>query len=375
MRILIDARYLDGTYTGIGTYSLNLIENISRIDKENFYYILVRPDFDARLQLGQNFQLVAYPRKPVSFATLTRLGNYVDSLKVDVMHSTFPLAPLFMKTRLAVTVHDLQPFIDPEFSARRSLLSQWGYSFFYRTVYPATLNKAKWIINVSYHTRDAVATYFPELIPKLIVVPSGLDQTHFNLPEKSIQETTRELRLDKPYLLYYGSTRPNKNIPNMIRGFGTYARDFEDNETEFVLVLKKDRFFRDIERVIRQEKMQHRVRILSQLSPSDQRAVLGGARIFMFATKYEGFGFPALEAMAAGIPVIAGRSGALPEVCGKAAEYVSPDSPQEIAIAIQMLMHDPKRRSELIELGSSHSRLFDWKEAATRVRDIYRLLF
>ncbi|HMX61910.1 MAG TPA: glycosyltransferase family 1 protein [Candidatus Sumerlaeota bacterium] len=375
MRILIDARYLDGTYTGIGTYSLNLIENLSRIDRENFYYILVRPEFDARLQLGQNFQLVAYPRKPVSVSTLTRLGRYVDSLKVDLMHSTFPLAPMFMKTRLAVTVHDLQPFIDPEFSARRSLPVQWGYGFFYRTVYPATLNKAKWIINVSYHTRDAVASYFPDLVPKLVVVPSGLDRSHFNAPVRSIEETTRELRLDKPYILYYGSTRPNKNLPNMIRGFATYVRDFEDNETEFVLLLKKDRFFRDIDRVIRQEKVQHRVRVLGQVSPSDQRALLGGARIYMFATKYEGFGFPALEAMAAGIPVIAGRSGALPEICGKAAEYVSPDSPQEIAIAIQVLMRDERRRNELIELGAAHSGMFDWKEAAERVRDIYRLLF
>ena len=375
MRILIDARYLDGTYTGIGTYSLNLIENLARLDRENFYYILVRPEFNGTLTLGQNFQLVAYPRKPVSFATLTRLGTYVDSLKVDLMHSTFPIAPVFMKTRLAVTVHDLQPFVDPEFSARRTLLAQSAYNFFYRTVYPATFKHSKWIINVSYHTRDMVAEYFPDQVPKLVVVPSGLDKVHFDPPKNDPAETLHEFRLEKPYLLYYGSTRPNKNLANLVRGFAAYTREFMDNETELVFILKKDRFFRDVERVIRQEKVKSRVRVLDQVTPTAQKAILSRARIFLFATKYEGFGFPALEAMANGVPVIAGRSGALPEVCGRGAEYVSPDNPDEIAWAIQVLLKDDFRREELIKTGVDHARLFDWKEAAERVRDIYKLLF
>lgn len=375
MRILIDARYLDGSYTGIGTYSYNLIENLARIDSENFFYVLVRPEFEADWELGSNFQLITYPPKPVSFATLFRLGGYVDSLNVDLMHSTFPIAPVMMRTPLIVTVHDLQPFLDPDFSARRALPVQWGYNFFYRTVYPATFRRAKWILNVSYHTRDSVAELFPDVVPKLIIVHSGLDRSNFESPVADFNGVRERHGLSRPYLLYYGSTRPNKNIPNSIRGFAEYRRAYPESDLEFVMILKKDRFFRDIEKAIRSCHVRDHVRVLDQVSPDDQQSILAHARAFMFATKYEGFGFPALEAMAAGVPVIAGASGALPEICGDAAEFVSPDDATEIAAALHRVLDDQPRRSELTVAGLQHARRFDWKDAAERVRDIYRLLF
>ncbi len=375
MKILIDARYLDGTYTGIGTYSKQLLENLARVDEKNQYLVLVRPSFKGELKLGENFKLVTYSPKPVSLQSLLSLGRYVDSLNVDLMHSFFPIAPLFMRTPLMVTVHDLQPFLDPEFSARRPLPVQLAYRIFYKYTYPAVLKKAKWVLNVSYHTRDNVAALYHEQIPKLIVVTSGLDQRIFDPAPENSAEVREHYGLVNPYLLYFGSTRPNKNIPMMIRAFAHYVRTHQDIETDLVLVLKKDRFFRDISKTIRQEALTERILVLDQLEYEEQRAVLTGAKAFLFPSKYEGFGFPALEAMAAGIPVLASDSGALPEICGEAALVTSADDYEEMGEGIARLVNDRYFRRSLIERGEERARLFKWEGAAEMVRDIYQLLF
>lgn len=375
MRILIDARYLDGTYTGIGTYSRNLLENLSQLDQTNEYYVLVRPGQTDSLGLGPNFHLITYRPRPVSISTMLFLGGYVDSLKVDLMHSLFPLAPLFMRTPLKITVHDLQPFIDPEFSARRPIWIQLLYKVFYRYAYPAVMRRSKWIVCVSHHTRDTVAELFPTEVSKLAVVTSGLDNRHFEPPQNDPAAVRERHGATRPFVLFYGSTRPNKNLPNIVRAFAHYVREAEDGETELLMILKRDRFFRDVRKVIRKEGITDRVRVLDQVSHNDQRALLGEARLFLFPTRYEGFGFPALEAMAAGIPVIAGQSGALPEICGDAALLVNTEDPVEIAEAIDRVLHDDDLREELCQRGLEQARRFDWQEAARSVRDMYNLLF
>lgn len=154
MKIVLDARYLDGTFSGIGTYSEQLIEHLALVDTTNQYYVIVRPGYEGELKVGPNFQLLSYRPKPVSFATLFNLADFVDSLRADVMHSFFPIVPVNLRTPLIVTLHDLQPFVDPDFSANRMFFSQWAYNRFYRAIYPAAFRRAKWILPVSYHTRD-----------------------------------------------------------------------------------------------------------------------------------------------------------------------------------------------------------------------------
>jgi glycosyltransferase involved in cell wall biosynthesis len=376
MRILIDARYLDGTFSGIATYSTQLLEHLARVDDQNEYMVLVRNGFHGKIELGPNFELMSYGPQPISISTMLRLGHSVDALGVDLMHSLFPLAPMFMRTPLMISIHDLQPFVDPEFSSRRLLPLQWGYNAFYRKIYPATLARSKWAITASRYTRNLVAELLPEHLPKVLVVPSGLApdllKGGFSGDPTPILE---KHGLREPYLLYYGSTRPNKNLPMQLRGFARYLSLSGDQETTLVLVLKKDRFYRDIARVIRSEGIEGRVRVLDQLPTDEKRALLSRTRSLLFATKYEGFGFPALEAMAAGVPVLAGLSGALDEICCGGAEFCDPDDPDDIARGISVVLHDGTRRAELLENARERIQVFDWNLTASMVRDIYTLLF
>jgi glycosyltransferase involved in cell wall biosynthesis len=375
MKLLLDARYLDGSFSGIGTYSLHLVRTLAAREPGVQLHVLVRPGFRPQGDWGDNVRFVTWPAAPVSFATMAQLGRMVDSLKVDLMHSLFPIAPLRLKTPLLITVHDLQPFVDPEFSARRPLPVQAAYRLFYRFAYPAAMRGAKWILNDSYYTRDSVAELFPEFIPKLIVAYPGLASRPNDSEPEDFDMVSAEHHLENPYLLYYGSTRPNKNLPMLVRAFGNYVRAHPESDVDLVLILKRDRFFRDVARAIRIESLQKRVRVLDQLTDREQHAVLSNARAFAFATRYEGFGFPAIEAMAAGVPVLAGKSGSLAEVCGGAAEMVETEDADDIARGMASVLHDEARRAELIARGRVRAPLFDWNETAARMMDVYRLLF
>lgn len=376
MRIVLDARYLDGTYSGIATYSTQLIEHLSKVDQTNEYIILVRPGFKGNLDVGENFELLAYGPRPMSPSTMLRLGGAVDALKVDLMHSLFPLAPLYMRTPSLISLHDLQPLVDPDFSGRRLLPTRWAYNSFYRSAYPAMLRRARWAITASRYTRDLVAEILPEHLPKVLVVPSGLDPALQDVPYDGDPGPILENSgISEPYLLYYGSTRPNKNLPMQVRGFARYLEESGDPDTTLVLILKRDRFYRDIARTIRAEGIGKRVRILNQVPTESKRAILSRARAMLFVTKYEGFGFPALEAMAAEIPVLAAQSGALDEVCCGGAEYADPDDVDDIARGISVVLHNTHRRHELRQRARERIQSFDWTLTAEYVRDIYTLLF
>lgn len=378
-RIVIDARYLDGTYTGIATYSLHLVENLSRVDQENEYLVVVRPGFRANaLTLGENFEIVTYRPKPIGWQSYFRFHDYLNDLQPDILHSLAPHAPIFYDGPLMVTVHDLQPFVDPDFSARRAKTVQLAYNLFYRWAYPTTLAKAKWIVCDSYATRDDVVRLLPGAVSKLIVVRPGLDLEVSDKPtEARIEAIRAKCHITGRYFLYYGSTRPNKNLPNLVKAFARLVRQSPETTADMmlVLVLRKDRFFRDVQRAINSRKLQNRVVVLDPLKWEEKQALLAGALAFVFPTKYEGFGFPPLEAMRAGVPVMAGQSGALPEILEDAALMVHPDDVDDITRGLRQLADNEHLRQELVKRGHVQITKFDWRKSAEYLRDIYNLLF
>ncbi|MDX2174902.1 MAG: glycosyltransferase family 1 protein [Candidatus Sumerlaeia bacterium] len=377
MKLLHDCRYLDAAFSGIGTYSRGVLEALAALDEKNEHVALVGPRFDGDLRVGPNFSLRSSPAPPVSFRTLTTLGALIERARPTLVHSHFPLAPLRMQPPFIVTLHDLQPFTDPHFSGERTAPVRFAYNQFYRTVYPAVLNRAKWVVCVSYATRDAAAAMLPSIKQKLVVVHSGVDGSIFQQPGgEQIAAARVAYKLDRPYALYFGSTRPNKNLEAMVKAFGLMLQrgDPAVQDHQFVLVLKQDRFFSNVERAIRIRGLADRVRVLHQVSEDEKRVLLAGADALFFATKFEGFGFPALEAMAQGVPVLAGRSGALPEICGEAAHFADPWDEEELAEAMHRVLADEELRGQLIDRGRLHAPRFTWRHTAEFLADVYQLL-
>lgn len=388
MRIVIDARYLSSHPSGIGTYSECLLKHLSRIDQENKYTVLVRPSYNSVLELGVNFRLLEYDAPPLSLKTVFGLHKLLNRLKPDIFHSFFPVTPVFYRGKMVVTVHDLQPLQMKEWTGGRPWPIQMGYDFFYRWMYGGTFRRATALITVSKATQDALSRLYPEVASKISAVLSGLpkDAQETTAPE-TFEQLKREHRLDGEYVLFIGSTRPNKNIPNMLRAFATLrhnrsasvspANHNYNSRSEsllFVLVLSKDRFFQSVEQVIREENLEGAVRILSSVSEEDKRTLYRNAQTFFFATRFEGFGFPVLEAQAQGTPVVASDCESLPEILRDSALLVNPDDIESMSRALARVLEDEALRRKLIENGKENIARFSWEKAAQEVLGIYRRL-
>ncbi|MGC8840186.1 MAG: glycosyltransferase family 4 protein [Candidatus Sumerlaeaceae bacterium] len=377
MRIAIDARYLSEDYSGIGVYSENLLEALASVDHENEYVVITHASYRRSLKLGENFELIEDSAPPVSLRTVATLHQLVRRLGVDLLHSLYPLSPLLWDGDLLVTVHDLQPLLDPQFTGRRPMLMRLLYDLFYRTTYPAVMRKADCLICDSYATLRWIRDLYPDVAAKALVIYGGIDPDVAKPPTRDEIEHTRD-KYDIPdrFLFYLGSTRPNKNLPMMLDAFEEFIqRHPEHTDICWVLVVKPDRFFDPFFARVRERGLLSRVRIFSQVSEVERRVFYHLATLLYFVTKYEGFGLPVLEAQASDLPVLASLHGALPEVAGKGAILVDPDDRDSIVEGLTRFFSEPSLHDLLVQLGRENVQRFSWKRTARELLNVYKYIF
>lgn len=377
MRIALDARYLKDDYSGIGVYSGNLIEALASTDKVNEYVVITHSSFRRTLKLSDNFTVVAYPAPPVSLRSVGALHSFLRPYDVDLLHSLFPLSPLFWDRDLLVTVHDLQPLMDPDFTGRRPLATRLVYDAFYHTTYPAVMRKADCLICDSYATLRWIRELYPDVAGKAIVVYGGIDPECAKEPsEDEIEHTRSKFEIPDRFLFYIGSTRPNKNLNMMLDAFEEFIRRYpEHDDLCWVLIVKPDRFFDPFFAKVTERGLLKRVKIYSQVSEVERRVFYHLATLLYFVTKFEGFGLPVLEAQASKLPVLASTHGALPEVAGKGAILVDADDRDSIVEGLSAFFSRPELREQLIEAGQENVERFSWKRTAREIVNIYTHIF
>jgi len=377
MRIVIDARYLMGEYSGISQYSEDFLSYLAAEDQQNEYVVYVHPNYRCQLPLGENFTVKKFNARPISLATVFQFGQVVRQERPDVLHSLFPITPVFYRGPLLVTIYDLQALLVPEFTGQRAWPIRKAYDLFYWWAYPRTVRRARYIVTVSEATRRDIARVFPRCADRTIVVHSGINATELMAcPPEFVEQTRERYGLPDRYLLYIGSTRPNKNLPMMIRA---YAQALQEDpalrDIYLVLVLSPDRFFAGCSKLIRTLKLSERVQIHRSINNEEKKAFYYGCRAVYLVTKYEGFGLPLLEAQACGAPVLAANHAALPEIGGESALFVNPDSLEEITAGLRRILTDEALRRELIEKGRQNLKRFRWERAVKTVVQIYNHLF
>ncbi len=377
MRIAIDARYLRDDYSGIGVYTENLLEALASVDRQNEYIVITHSSFRRSLRLGHNFHLVDDPANPVSLRTLTTLHTLVQRFEPDVLHSLFPLSPILWKGDLVVTVHDLQPLLDPMFTGKRPLVMRKMYDLFYALSYPAVMRKADCLICDSYATLRWIRELYPDVAGKAIVIYGGIDLESFKEPtEDEIEHVRSKFDIPDRFLFYIGSTRPNKNLLTMLNAYEKFLQRYpEYDDVQWVLVVKPDRFFDNFFARVREHGLLSHVRIYNQVSEVERRVFYRLATLLYFVTKFEGFGLPVLEAQASDLPVLASTHGALPEVAGHGAILVDPDDDECIVEGLRRFFSEPSLRDVLIENGRQNLERFSWKRAARELVNVYRHVF
>ncbi|MEW6407842.1 MAG: glycosyltransferase family 1 protein [Patescibacteria group bacterium] len=378
MIIGIDIRSLvEGKQSGVEEYTINLLENLFKIDSKNEYRLFCNAYKAKSLNISifnqyKNVKIYKYnwPNKILNLSF--RILNYP---KIDKMLGGVDLffAPNIMffglsgNCKLILTIHDLS------YEYYKNFLT------FYRRFWHKFLNpkglaeKADKIICPSYSTKsDLVKTYG---IPagKIEVIYSGLsDVTRGDLVVQDDAGVIRKkYNLPEKFILFLGTFEPRKNIIGIISAYKMFnLRCY----TPYKLVLAGSGGWKNkkIFEKIKKEGLEKDIVLSGHIDSNDKQAVLSLASLFIYPSFYEGFGFPPLEAMQYGVPVITSACSSLLEIVGKAALLVNPYNIEEIAQAMYQVLSDEKLREGLIKRGYEQAKKFKWEKTARRTLGIFK---
>jgi glycosyltransferase involved in cell wall biosynthesis len=353
MRLFIDARMLD--HSGIGVYLASVLPSVLPRCAELQPVLLVTPQQQAcaRELVGNTTEIVPWPAAPLSMAELRPPPGIAFG---DVWWSPHFNVPLPSTIPLVVTLHDLLPL------NQVGLRSSWHKRLAVRMWMLAIRRRALRVICVSEFTRQE-AVRLAHLEPSRVdVVHNGVDSAWTTgIGSTASTETV-------PYLLFVGLVKPHKNLLGLLHAFKIVAPIIPHS----LIVVGRHTGLRDIDEaaLALAACLGPRVELVENVSRIRLAQLVVGADLLVQPSFYEGFGFPPLEAMAAGTPVLAARAGAMPEICGEAALYCDPCSADDIASRILELIRNPGLRSQMRDRGLERVRHFTWEACAQATSDL-----
>jgi glycosyltransferase involved in cell wall biosynthesis len=272
---------------------------------------------------------------------------------VDVFHACKLLNPP-RRAKLTATLHDLTCWLMPETHSPANVLADREFA-------ERILKRSHGLIAVSEVTRQDAVRILDIPPEKISVIHHGIADVFFDVPPEHAGGVRSRYALERPYLLFVGTIEPRKNLDTLLDAYQSLPPSLRG---EFDLVLAGPPGWAQAETMARLRPPSPGVRYLGYVSEPDLPGLFGGAAVFVYPSLYEGFGFPVVQAMAAGTPVITSAVSALPEVSGGAAVLVDPRSQNALRDAIACLLTSPSRREALAALGRANARRFSWSECA-----------
>lgn len=358
----IDARKADDF--GIGTYVRGLVGALARLDRENRYVLFVRqPSFGV---LPANFREVLEPAPDYSLRELLALSWRLHRARLDAFHATHYVLPVRVPCPAVVTIHDVIHVLFPEL-----LASRLG-PLYARRMIGRSLRLARAVIAVSETTKaDLVRLFHPRDPDRIHVIYNGVGEAlRTPLAEPVVRQRLAALGVEPPFVLFVGNPKPHKNLENVLRAFARAVPELAQS-ARLVCAGGRQGPSPAHRALVAELGLGERVAWLGFVQRDDLRALYQGATLLVCPSLYEGFGLPAAEAMAAGLPVVTSNHSALAEIAADAAELVDPLDVGKIAAGIVRLFRDEPRRRELVERGRERSARWSWDWTAIRTRDLY----
>ncbi len=366
LRIGIDARLAGAPRTGIGCYTANLVAALGRVaGPEQFVLFTDQP---LRSLPGPAFsnEVLPVPRRLIW--TFGSLPGACRRARLDLFHGTTNFeVPAFAGCPLVATVHDLIPLRFPAAVSHR-------FRWLFRGLIGRTLRAARRVITVSEFTRRELIARYPCAAEKIVVVPNGVDPAFRAGGRPESDRVVRERHgLTGRYLLFVGVFEPRKNVPLLVDAF-EILRHTRPEAADLQLALAGGAGWRGevIAEGVRSRGLEPAVRLLGYVPDADLPALYRGATLAVVPSQYEGFGLPALEAMACGAPVLASDAAALPETVGDAGELFTPGDPALLARRMADLAAAPAHLAALRERGLARAARYTWDRTAARTLEVYR---
>ncbi|MBI3361411.1 MAG: glycosyltransferase family 4 protein [Chloroflexi bacterium] len=281
--------------------------------------------------------------------------------RIDLLHSLAFVSPLIQTCPTVVTVYDLS------FVNRPQNFRAFNRAYL-RGLTGLSCRRARRVIAISHSTkRDLIAGYgLPE--DRVTVVYPGAEPEFRRLPKKSVETFRAAQGLPEDFVLYLGTLEPRKNVDVLVRAFASV----KPRGVKLVLAGAPGWHVEEISRAIEEAGVSDDVILPGYVSAEEKPLWYNAAQIFVYPSEYEGFGLPVLEALACGRPVITTNASSLPEVAGDAAWLVPPRNTQALAGALNDLLAEPARQTDLAARGPAQAGKFSWPAAAERTAAVYR---
>lgn len=380
MKIGIDLRALAaGKHTGVEEYVTGLLEKLLALDTANEYILFfnawgsVKPDFSwVPTSPRITWKRFRIPNKLLNLSLwylhYPKLDRLIGGVDVFFMPN-LNFAAFSKDVRVLVTAHDLSFELFPEaFSWKQRL---WHYLVNFRGL----LRRADAVIAVSQSTAADLKRVYQLPSRKVLVVPSGVGErfTLMSRNDSKLLEVQKKYALPYRFILSLGTIEPRKNLETLLSAYEQFQKTAVGEFSKYELVLAGAPGWKWSELKDRLERSPVREKIhqLGFVEESDKPALYALSSAFVYLSFYEGFGFPPLEALAMGVPVIASHAASLPEVVGEAGVLIDPYRPDELLIALREVLGSRELQDSLKQAALTQRQKFSWEHTANELKKLF----
>lgn len=367
MRIAINATILDDKPTGLGIYTTNVVQEISKHIgcKDKLIVFTSYPEafgeYNLEIRRVSKWVQPKYGEKAGVFRFLWSQTIFPLRLmkdNVDLVYSSTHHGTLFPGASQVITIHDT--------ASGRAYMQHTLVHYYFKFILPILLKKCSAIIAVSKEVKKDIIGHVNFPLHRIHVVYNSYNKKYFK-PMDS-EDFKFRYKLDK-YLLTVNASYPHKNIGRILEA---YLKIRGKIAHKLVIVGKEGRYMDSLRTKTKILGLQKDIRFLGYVPQNILPPIYSGASALIYPSLYEGFGFPPIEAMACGCPVIVSNTSSLPEVCGNAAYYVDPCSVASIAEGIYRVSTGENLKQDLVQKGFKRVKLFGWQRAARQIIKIFK---
>ncbi len=375
MKIAIDSSCLAiNRFSGLSEVVHNLLLHLPLV-AENDRFTLFMNYFRA----GKNAKNISYPGTVNHFLRLPRklvdlwwrfnwppIDYYLKGM--DVFHSLHIQIPPSKNIKTVLTVHDCRYLAFPELYKHHEVEN-------YRRQMTISLNRVDLVATVSEFTRQELLTYFPISESRVRVIHNGFSpyQPRKDFQKECVNTFVEENNLPQTYLISTGVQDPRKNLEKLIEAIAQCRKETNDFPPLLITGISYEQWIQsDQANRARELGIFDNIHLIGFVEKDILWGLTKKALALCYPSLYEGFGFPPLEAMSLGIPVLAGKSSSIPEVTGNAACLVNPLNVDDIAQGLRRIVFDSEYRQILIESGYRQIKIYSWRKAAAEYLNLYQ---
>jgi glycosyltransferase involved in cell wall biosynthesis len=350
-RIGIDLAATAAQKSGLGWYEARLLEAMHAIETP-----LEFVEFNTIKKNLRTPQRIAWDQIGVP---LTAYAKRVNGLFVPAFSAPHIMKPMVM------TAHDIYGVLYPEQFSR---LARW----YWANLLPNSMKRAKHLVCISEHTKRDIMEHLHIPEDRITVTPLAAG-TAFRVVHDTpwIETRLRELNVTSPFILSVGTREPRKNYARLLEAFAYASRQ----NVKLVIVGKEGWRTEDIQEKMQRYHLQGSVQFIDYCTEDQLVALYNACVFFVMPSLYEGFGLPALEAMACGSPVLVSQNSSLPEVVGEAGMVFNPYDVAEMRERINLLLGDTQRRNDMQQLSVDRAKLFSWEATARKTLSVLEQTF